>query len=419
MQLAWFSPLPPERTGIAACSAELLPRLRDTFVIDTYPESAAFEFSWRARKTPYDLVVYQLGNATFHDYMWGYLAAAPGLVVLHDPRLHYARSRQLLAAHRDDDYRDELRYDRPDLSRDFAEYAIAGLGGAVYSHWPMNRAVVRLSRSVAVHNARVARELSDANPGAHIETIRMGVPALTADAGARDSIRARYTVGPDAVLFTAFGKVTTEKRIALAINALGTLVRDGLDIHVLGVGDDDGYATLRGEIARAGVEGRVHAAGHVPDAEIANYLDASDVGLCLRWPTAQETSASWLRCLAATRATITSDLAHLVDVPTDVTQRVNLLDEARSLTGAMRQLAVDRDLRERIAYAGHDYWAANHTLDAMADDYRRVIAHAVTRPVPSVETLPALPAHFTADHSATARRLLAEMGVDVDWLRKM
>ena len=95
-RLAWFSPMPPSSSGIAAYSAEVLPHLRARgLVIDVYvdpsqrPDSsdgvaAAHDFVWRHRRAPYDLVVYQLGNASCHDYMWGYLFRYPGLVVLHD-----------------------------------------------------------------------------------------------------------------------------------------------------------------------------------------------------------------------------------------------------------------------------------------------------------------------------------------------
>ena len=106
VRVAWFSPLPPARSGIAAYSAEILPLLTSHHRIDAFvdtPEgrtgaagvSAAHEFAWRHRLDPYDLIVYQLGNARCHDYMWAYLAHYPGLVVLHDARLHHARARQL------------------------------------------------------------------------------------------------------------------------------------------------------------------------------------------------------------------------------------------------------------------------------------------------------------------------------------
>ena len=39
----------------------------------------AHDFVWKHQRAPYDLVVYQLGNARWHDYMWAYLAAYPGL----------------------------------------------------------------------------------------------------------------------------------------------------------------------------------------------------------------------------------------------------------------------------------------------------------------------------------------------------
>ena len=97
--------------------------------------------------------------------MWGYLAACPGLVVLHDARLHHARARDLLHQERFDDYRREFWYNHPDARRDFAEYAVAGVGGPIYYCWPMQRVVMRTARLVAVHNPRVAADLREAFPG--------------------------------------------------------------------------------------------------------------------------------------------------------------------------------------------------------------------------------------------------------------
>ncbi len=57
---------------------------------------SAHDFVWARVRTPYDLVVYQMGNAWCHDYMWPYLFKWPGLVVLHDAHLHHARAWSLL-----------------------------------------------------------------------------------------------------------------------------------------------------------------------------------------------------------------------------------------------------------------------------------------------------------------------------------
>src|SRR6185369_3923083 len=110
MRVAWFSPLPPVRSGIAAYSASLIPRLAAIGAIDAFAEANAHDFVWMHRRVPYDLVVYHLGNASCHDYIWAYLVRYPGLVVVHDPRLHHARARQLLGADRAADYRREFAY---------------------------------------------------------------------------------------------------------------------------------------------------------------------------------------------------------------------------------------------------------------------------------------------------------------------
>jgi glycosyltransferase involved in cell wall biosynthesis len=450
MRVAWFSPLPPARSGIAAVNAALLPRLDDGLVIDRFvervgnatsaatgnPDSSsrsvrapgvfdAHDFVWKQRRTPYDLVVYQLGNASCHGYMWAYLARYPGLVVLHDPRLHQARAQQLLRSGRFGDYRREFWYDHPDAVRDFVEYAVEGLGGPIYYAWSMIRVVVRTARLVAVHNARVAADLREELLDARVETIRLGTPAPTADPSARARLRAALGVGERAVLFAAFGKITAEKRIGAILRAFSALADAGADVHLLLVGDASDYLALAQDFAHSAAAARVHLTGYLPDAAIGDHLAAADACLCLRWPTALESSASWLQCLAAGRATVISDLAHLVDVPTidprgrrapragiaPVAMAIDLLDEEASLLAAMRALAADGALRDTLGRAGREHWSANHTIDAMAADYRRAIALAAALPAPIVTDLPA---HFTDDHASTVDRLAKQFGITLD-----
>jgi glycosyltransferase involved in cell wall biosynthesis len=413
LRLAWFSPLPPVRSGVAAYSAELLPHLRRPFVIDSYPETAAHDFVWRHRRTPYDLVVYQLGNAKCHDYQWAYIARYPGLVVLHDAKLHHARARQLLQRQRVDDYRREFRYDHPTANPDFAEYAALGLGGPIYYFWPMRRVVMSAARLVCVHNSNVAADLRAEYPEVRVETVRMGVPALPVTADARIAVRRRLNLPTEAVVFAAFGKITPEKRIASILGALNAIVAEGYPVYLMLVGDADGYNLLSQQLEQYGVADRVRVTGHVADEAIADHLAAADACLCLRWPTAQESSASWLRSLAAARPTVLSDLAHLVDIPDSVALRVDLLDEELTLAAAMRTLATDPALRERLGRAGYEYWIANHTIEAMAEDYRRLLPIAASAPLPPRTDLPV---HFKDDHSDVATAILRRFEISTDIL---
>jgi len=429
MRIAWFSPLPPERSGIAAYTANLVPLLAPEHAVDCWSGANAQDFLWTERRDPYDLFIYQLGNAPCHDYMWGYLAAFPGLVVLHDARLHHARARTLLQQERFDDYRKEFWYDHPDAPRDFVEYAVAGLGGAVYYNWPMLRVVMRTARMIAMHNPRVAADLREEFPGAAIEAIHLGTASIaTTTAGpagaARRRVRQALGVPENAVLFAAFGKITAEKRIGAILRAFDAVAGDRDDVHLLIAGDASGYPALERELAASASAPRVHVIGYVPDEAIGDHLLASDACLCLRWPTALETSASWLQCLSAARPTVISELAHLTDVPSidprtrrlsrasiePVAIAIDLIEEEEALKAALRALAEEPALRDRLARAGYAYWAAHHTLDVMAGDYVRLIAKAAARPAPVVKDLPA---HFTDDHSSTARTITERFGIAI------
>jgi glycosyltransferase involved in cell wall biosynthesis len=212
-------------------------------------------------------------------------------------------------------------------------------------------------------------------------------------------------------VFAAFGKVTAEKRVTAMLQALGRLTADGRNAYLVLVGDTADYASLADEMSAAGVANRVRVTGWVDDAAVAGYLAAADACLCLRWPTALESSASWLRCLAASRPTVITDLAHTVDVPDGVALRVDLLDEVGSLERAMRGLMDDAALRESVARDGHRFWSSNHTLEAMVEDYTRLLPLAAAERAPRPEHLPA---HFTDDHAGQARGILQRFGVALD-----
>ena len=451
MRIAWFSPLPPVPSGIASYSAEVVPLLDSPgsdLTIDCFVERPegnparpatgaprapgifdAHDFVWKQQLAPYDLVVYQLGNAPCHDYMWAYLVRYPGLVILHDVRLHHARARHLLHQRRFDDYRREFRYNHPDAPAGVTEYAVEGLSGSIYYFWPMLRLVLRTARLIVVHNTCVAGDLREQYPDVRVDTIRMGVPdgrlqpAAAADARAR--LRRDLQIPAAAILFMAFGRVTAEKRIEPILRAMTTLVAQGVDAHLMLVGETGSFAVLSSLVETHGLGGRIHVTGHVPDDRIAEHLAAVDVCLCLRWQTAGETSASWLRALAAGRPTVVTALAHLADVPTlDATSwrpshpsrdavaiAVDLLEEDEGLAAAMSRLAADDTMRDDLGRAAHAYWSREHSLDQMAEDYRCVMAEAAARPAPMVS---GLPSHFTDDYSLLVRQLSEQMGVPFD-----
>jgi glycosyltransferase involved in cell wall biosynthesis len=436
-RLAWFTPWPPQHSGIAGRSAELVPLLAqrgyalDVFVDEQDPLLAsalgrapsdapragdvrvqsAHDFVWRQLRGQYDLAVYQLGNSRLHEFIWPYLFRWPGLVVLHDARLHHARGRALLRHQRFDDYRAEFAWNHPDVSIDGAELGVKGFNGAYYYQWPMIRGVLEAARGVATHASGALAELREAAPDRLIDYIALGEGPDPFDvASARRTFSARHGLDSNVVVFGVFWALTGEKRVPQILRAFAATRAWSPDARLLLVGRADVQLGLDLHISSLGLGDSVLVIDDdVDDATFDAAIASVDVSLNLRWPTSLETSGPWLRSLALGRASVIVDLAHQAHLPVldprtwhrhhpsgDLDTRadaraiavaIDPLDEDHSLRLAMRRLATDAELRDRLGREARRYWEVEHTIGRMADDYARTIAKVIARSTPST-TMP-------------------------------
>jgi glycosyltransferase involved in cell wall biosynthesis len=475
MRLAWFSPLPPAHSGIAAYSAERIPGLLphhdiDVFVDAPNPDTTGQLAEAEARgwlvprgprgtvparpareapphegrprvwpagdfvrlhdQRPYDLSIYQLGNAAFHDYVWAYAFRVPGLLVLHDGTVHHARARALLRRGRVADYRAEFCANHPAADPVLAEHAVQGFTGTHYYRWPMRRLIVERSRAVAVHSAQLVADLTAECPETVVVRIRLGLP----DPG-HPPRPACARIPPGAVVFGAFGLLTPEKRIPLLLEAFATVFGTSGHAHLLLVGGTTEYYDVRAEVARLGIAQHVTLTGYVPDEELDAWHQVPDACLCLRWPTGGETSATWLRCLAAGKPPVVSGLRQHLEVPAldartgailgslpgepaarswheAVCVSVDLVEEREALCQALRRLAESPELRRTLGANARRYWERHQRLPHAAADYEAAIRVALGR-VPT-ESAERLPPHLLGDPGGLAWRIATTFGVAID-----
>ena len=222
MRVAWFSPLPPVRSGIAAYSAELLAQLAS---IDASSDRSVPRARGSTRTTssgeqrdavrPCRLPARERAVPRLHVGVSGALpgprraarrAAAPR-----------ARAQLLAAASASTTTATNSATTIRTQTADFVEYAVEGLGGPIYYFWPMLRRGDGHGAGRSPCTTRASpRSCARRFPGtAHVDTIRMGVPPSTPtpDAPTRE-VRRQLRLPDDAVVFAAFGKVTAEKRIS-------------------------------------------------------------------------------------------------------------------------------------------------------------------------------------------------------------
>jgi glycosyltransferase involved in cell wall biosynthesis len=508
MRLAWFTPLAPVRSGIASYSEMVLPALAARHDISQFvgddvwraraagarpgpdgfraaispwgPIRSAYDFAPLHRARPFDLVVYQLGNAACHDYMWAYLTRYPGLVVLHDAQLHQSRAKALLARGRARDLRAEFRFAHPEAPAGVAEWIIAGLGNPGAPIWPFTAVPLAAARAVAAHFPALADDVRDAWPDLPVHVIRHGAPDLLASGvnsqlptsnsqGTPNSQRPNPAGlalggsswelgvgsslevgswelgvdGPRPLTFAAFGLVTPEKRVPQILRALRA-VRDsvragGPAVRLRLVGDVAPYYDVHADAEAHGVADLVEITGWADDEAFDRAIVESDVCLCLRWPTNREASGPWLRALAAGKPTIVNDLAHLTDLPTLDPRTWEVQVAATGAADATRAWRREEAIAVAVDILDEDHSLAlamrRLALDAglradLGAAARRHWASGHTvqhmaddyeRAIQAAAAAPVhpgrpLPAHVTEDGTALARRLAAEVGVAVDLL---
>jgi glycosyltransferase involved in cell wall biosynthesis len=420
MRLAFCSPLPPSPTGIADYAAEVLALLTPRHAIDVFHDQAAVaglpagcgvfsaaELAARHRERPYDLVLHQLGNGPAHAFVYPLLAAAPGLLVLHDLVLHHSRAAMLLdsdaarayaedpssASLREaarggrDAYAAEVAFAYPDRASRLVAAHEGTVGRLLPYAYPMFHLPVAVSRATAVHNAAMAEAIADEVPAARV--VQVAMPTRRVPVTAEDEAALRRAVGiPDGALVVGcYGLLTPEKRVETVARAVARAAVDHPSLRLLLVGPSPDPSALAALLDGIGVRDRTVVAGRVPLTALPAHIEAADIVVHLRYPTAGETSAALLRVLAQGRPTVVSDLANF-DVPADAAVRADVADEEGEVTRAILRLAASPALRERIGRRAASFVADRHSPSVALATYERAIAAAVAAPVPRPGGLP-------------------------------
>jgi glycosyltransferase involved in cell wall biosynthesis/SAM-dependent methyltransferase len=310
MRVAFFSPLPPAKSGIADYSAAVLEHLNKSIEVETF-SSKPPQFN----VSRYDLCVYQLGNNPYHGFVYEAALEHPGVVVMHEANLHHLIADLTINRNDWDAYVREVGRNHGPEAQEYAERYVRTRKRAPDYSLAMMRSVLERSRGAIVHSHAVGAELRAEGFEGPIARILHGAWTGPAD---RMSYRARLGIPERAPLIGVFGFLKPYKRIAESLRAFRRLVRAVPDARMILVGEAHPELPLKSLIAQMNLEQHVRHLDFVPLEDFSGYLGACDIVLNLRYPTVGESSGTLQRALGMGKAVIVSDVGSFRELPGDI-----------------------------------------------------------------------------------------------------
>lgn len=320
MRIAFVSPLPPARSGIADYAAALLKPLAQIAEVETFTEAPPADVL-----RTFDHVLYQMGNNEYHVSIYERALEYPGVVVLHEGNLHHLHAHRTIKRRDWDSYVLEVEYDGGEVARVFAERVRRLEVGPDYEGVPMLRRLLENTRGLIVHSDFVAQQARAAGYTGPIEKIWHGawVDRDPTRVPQRNFYREKLGLAHATVLVGVFGFLKPYKRIAESLRAFRRLLRVDPNVRMVLVGDPHPELDLENLLRGLGLEDNVRVLGFISrEEDFHGYLEACDVILNLRYPTVGESSGTLLRALSLGKPVLVTDIGSFREYPDDIVLKV-------------------------------------------------------------------------------------------------
>ena len=386
MRIAYYSPMPPSRSGIADYSALLLPELEKR--VDVVVAKPG-----RFKKPPAaDLALYHVGNdAEAHGWIVEALRQRPGVVVLHDFVLNHLVVGLTFSRGDAGGYLTAMERDHGLVGRLLA-YAV--LDNKLPPLWetrpedfPLAGEVLQHATGLIVHSHYVeqrARETGYAGPIVRIPHPAWPIPALTPANVEGDPI------------YGCFGHLNETKRIEELVSAFARLRERRPGARLILVG------SLAVRLNRLELPEGVEHRDYVPEDELWSLMAACDAIVSLRSPTMGETSGSAIRALSLGKPLVVSDVGWFSELPGDAVLKVPVDEDEEDVLLASLEALADPAVRAAMGAKARGLVEREHRVDRVAEAY-----------VAALEQMaggPAVADHVLRDVATAA----AEVGLDGD-----
>lgn len=358
MKVAYFSPFPPERSGIADYSALLLPALEKRLDVSVVRRGA--------KKPPRgtDVALYHIGNnPDAHGWIVDALRRRSGLVVLHEFVLHHLVAGLTIGRGDGEGYLNAMHHDAGVIGRLLAHGVVDHLLPPIWEEraqdFPLAGEILNQADGLICHSKYVEQRARAYGYDGPIWVIPM--PAWpSVELGGRRLPEGRFPI------VTCVGHLNHAKRIPQLLEACRRVRRRFPDaLLVLG-----GSAAPGLRLDADALGDGVLRLDYQHERDLWQLLADSDVIVSLRWPTMGETSGMVVRALSLGKPLVVSDDGWFSELPDSIAAKVAVDEyEVEMLVAVLELLAADEMLRARMGAAALEYVRSTHDLERVADLY--------------------------------------------------
>jgi glycosyltransferase involved in cell wall biosynthesis len=368
MKVAYFSPMPPERTGVADYSALLLPALAERLDVTVVKRGR------RRAPRDADVALYHVGNnPDAHGWIVDALRRRPGVVVLHDFVVHHLVAGMTVGRRDGHGYLDAMEREHGVVGRllghGVLDKRIPPLWESRPEDFPLARFVLEHATGVIVHSRTVrdlVRTAGFEGPIWLVPHPAWPVPEIEPE---------RVADGP---VVGCFGVVNASKRIPELLRAFAGVRERHPDVTLLLVGPTSAGFDLDRRLQRLGLaEAGLHREGWVDEQRLWALMGGVDISVNLRHPTMGETSGSAIRALSLGKPLVVSDVGWFSELPGDVALKAPVDErEVGTLSAALELLVTRADVREEMGRAARELARRRHELGRVAELYASAIEEA-------------------------------------------
>ncbi len=394
-RLAFISPLPPEKSGIANYSAELLTELTQHYAIDVIVQQPKVTDSWinalchvqtvswfKEHAQEYEgRILYQMGNSVFHEHMFELLAFYPGIVVLHDFFMSGILS-HLELRKTDPGVWSRALYDSHGYHALFERYQENVNLEEVIFKYPVNFKILKHASAIIAHSHfshQLLKQWYGDNVSQilwkHIPHMRVLPPTVTALMKQKMKKLLGFKTKDFVVCsFGLTGKLKLNDRL-LNTWLTSPLAQDPR-CHLVFVGENGEGAfgsRLEKQIAMSHTAGTIKITGFVSQEIYQQYLVAADMAVQLRMKSLGETSGAVLDCMGYGLPMIINARGTMNEIPKE---SVYFLPEKfldAELQEALVHFKEQSDFRETLSENAREHIKNHHNPRKIADQYRESI----------------------------------------------